>query len=197
MNWLRELYKKILAYCETKYAQWVLVVLSFTESCIFIIPPELLLLPMSLAKRNKAMWYAFITTVASVLGSILGYYIGATLWGELQGPIFEYLPGFEKHFTHVGQLFEKNATEALFLAAFTPIPYKVFTVAAGVYSEQISLGLVIGTAIVGRGARYSLLAGLVALFGETVKEFIEKRFALVTSIVGAIVVIAIYFLKIH
>ncbi|MBL6989538.1 MAG: DedA family protein [Bacteriovoracaceae bacterium] len=194
---LRRWYNSILESCNSPIATVILGIVSFTESCCFIIPPEVMQLPMSYANRKKAFYYAFITTVTSVLGAIAGYYMGAYLWEEIQPLAFSYIPGFAKHFDHVGELYKENAVSALFLAAFTPIPFKVFTVAAGVYSTKISITILIATSIVGRGARYFILSALVYFLGDKAQNWIEKHFKTFTIVVGALVILLVLFLKLR
>ncbi|MCK5884860.1 MAG: DedA family protein [Bacteriovoracaceae bacterium] len=185
----RRLYNVILKGCESKAAPWILGVLSFTESCCFIIPPEVMMLPMGYANRKRVFHYALITTVASVLGAVAGYYMGALAWDILQPFLFSYVPGFESYFDVVKMKYADNATLALFVAAFTPIPFKVFTVGAGVFSDQVSIILLIGASFVGRGARYFMLSGLVYFLGARAKKIIEKYFMKFTILVGILVII--------
>jgi membrane protein YqaA with SNARE-associated domain len=196
-SWLEWLYFKIIASCKHKSAPWIMGLLSFTESFCFIIPPEVMMLPMSYANRKKAFYYAAIATVTSVLGAICGYYVGSMLWAQVQPYLFEWIPGFAKNFDKVGQLYQENAVGALFVAAFTPIPFKVFTVTAGVYSAQVSIMTLIGTAIVGRGARYSIMCGIVYFFGEKAQEIIEKHFKYATIGVMVLAIAAFAFLKLR
>lgn len=193
----RKMYNAILKSCESKAAPWILGVVSFTESCCFIIPPEVMMLPMSYANRKRAFRYALIATVTSVLGAIAGYYMGAMAWDVLQPYLYGYIPGFEKYFDIVKMKYADNATFALFIAAFTPIPFKVFTVAAGVFSDQISIALLIGTSIVGRGTRYFILSGLVYFFGQRAKIIIEKHFKAFTIFVGVMAVLLAVVLKLR
>jgi membrane protein YqaA with SNARE-associated domain len=194
---LQGLYQKILSYCQHRWATRILGVVSFTESCCFIIPPEFMMLPMSYANRERAWYYAFITTITSVLGAIAGYYLGHFFWSEL-GPIFfAYINGFEHYFNEVGRQFEENDVAALLLAAFTPIPFKVFTVASGVYADKVALFTVIWTAILGRGVRYFSMAGIVYFFGERAQVLIERHFKLFTVFVMILGIALIAFLKLR
>lgn len=197
MSFFKRMYFKIISSCGHPSAPWILGVLSFTESACFIIPPEVLMLPMSYAKRESWWKYALITTITSVLGAIFGYYLGMFMWDQLQPLAFQYIPGFAKHFDKVGVMYQDNAVGALFLAAFTPIPFKVFTVAAGVYSAKISLMTLVMTSIVGRGARYFLMALIVYIFGEKAQEIIEKHFKTFTVLVMVLGIGLIAFLKLR
>lgn len=192
---LARLYVWALEMCDTRFSVVLLGILSFTESCIFIIPPEVMLLPMSYARRKKAFYFALITTITSVLGAIAGYYIGLLFWQEVSPFIFKYIPGFARYFDHVGNLYQENAVSALFLAAFTPIPFKVFTVVAGVYSTKIALTTLVITSLLGRGARYFILSGIVYLFGEKAQEIIEKHFRLATLVIMVLGIAFLVFLK--
>ena len=194
-SWVFRLYQNILAYCDSKWAPILLGLLSFTESCVFIIPPEVLLLPMCYANKKRSLWYALNTTVTSVLGAVMGYILGAFLWTEISDFVFNYLPGFKQYFDTVGGLFEKNAFSAIFLAAFTVIPFKVFTVTAGVYSTQVSLPVLIGASLVGRGLRYFALASLVMMLGDKAKRIIEEKFTMISTVIGILVVLLIVIVK--
>ena len=173
---LKKIYFKSLESCGHPRAPWVLGVLSFTESCFFVIPPEILLLPMCYANRRMSWFYALVTTLTSVAGALAGYLMGMWLWGELQPWFFDYIPGFERYFELVGEKYGENAVFALFLAAFTPIPFKVFTVAAGVYSHHVGLGTLLLVSLFGRGVRYFIMAGLIYWVGERARQIIEKYF---------------------
>ena len=182
-------YLWILKKCSSRVAPYLLALLSFTESCIFIIPPELMLLPMSYANRKKSFAYALNTTISSVFGAMFGYVLGYFFWEQFGQVAFEYIPGFAKHFDHVTNLYKENAILYLFVAAFTPIPFKVFTLAAGV--SHISFTLLVVTSLVGRGLRYFILSSLVFFLGEKAKVIIEKHFTAFTIFVGLLVVVAV------
>lgn len=196
-SWIAWVYNKILSSCGHPSAPWVLGVVSFTESCCFVIPPEVMQLPMTYADRNKAWRYAFITTATSVLGAVAGYFMGHWLWVEIQPYLFQWIPGFAANFDKVGQMYQENAVGALFLAAFTPIPFKVFTVAAGVYADRIDLITLVLTSIVGRGLRYYILGALVYFFGPKAQELIERHFKVFTIVVMLLGVSVIAFLKLR
>ena len=112
------------------------------------------------------------------------------LWDQLQPVFFSYIPGFEKYFDHVGTLFSENVYSTLFVAAFTPIPFKVFTVTAGIYSAKIALPAFIGISLLGRGLRYFIFAGLIYFFGDKAQEMIEKHFKIFTMAMAVLAVIA-------
>lgn len=178
-NPLRKLYYWTLHWADTKYAIPALFVISFAESSFFPIPPDVLLIAMAFAQPKRWVEFAAWCTVASVLGGVLGYYIGLGFWGATKGFFFQIIPGFtEAKFEKVAALYDQNAFLAVLTAAFTPIPYKVFTIAAGVCSVSL-VALIVGS-VVGRGARFLLVTGLIRGFGPRVKPFLEKHFEVAT-----------------
>ncbi len=188
--WLRRLYDWTLSWAETRYGAPALLVLAVAEASFFPIPPDVLLMALALGKPKRAFSYAAICTAGSVLGGLLGWTIGNALWHSLGvaaecpelgggGWLFDTLPGFScDKFCVVRDAYADNAWLALFTAAFTPIPYKVFTVAAGVF--RVPIATLVAASVVGRGARFFLVAGLIYRFGPPIKQFIEKRFEIVT-----------------
>jgi len=187
---VRRLYDWTLSWAGSRYAVPALAILAFVEASFFPIPPDVLLMAMALGKPKRAFVYSAVCTLGSVAGALLGYFIGWSLWtglgtfhecAQFEGGalFFEYVPGFScEKFETVQVLYDENAPLYLFAAAFTPIPFKVFTIAAGVF--QISLAVLLGASVVGRGARFFLVGGLIYFFGPRVREFIEKRFELLT-----------------
>ncbi len=170
---LKRLYLWVLSWAESKYSTYALAVLAFIESSFFPIPPDVLQIALSIAKPKRSYWYAFIALIFSVLGGILGYFIGTFLFESIGKGII-YSLGYEQQFTQVGELFKANAFIAIVAAALTPIPYKVFTIAAGVW--QVGLFPLIAASILGRGLRFFTVATLTYFFGEKVKVFIDKYF---------------------
>jgi len=173
MKFLRSLYNWTLAKAEHKYASWILAVISFAESSFFPIPPDILLIPMIIAKRVKAWTYAFISTFSSVLGGILGYAIGYFFYNSIGSLIVN-----AYHLSNSFNIFESYYNEYGMLivlgAGFTPFPFKFITIASGVFNLNIFLFIV--TAIIARGLRFYLLAGLLFIFGEKIKLLIDKYF---------------------
>ena len=173
MNLLRSLYNWTLKKAEHKYSSWVLSIVSFAESSFFPIPPDVLLIPMIIAKRTKAWTYAFICTLSSVLGGVAGYAIGFFLFNSIGTLIVEFY-----HLTNSFNTFENYYKEYGILivlgAGFTPFPFKFITIASGVFSLNIFLFIL--TAFVARGLRFYLLACLLFIFGEKIKILIDKYF---------------------
>jgi membrane protein YqaA with SNARE-associated domain len=192
---LRRLYDWVLHWADTPYAVPALVVLSFAESSFFPIPPDVLLIALCIGDVQKSYRFAFWCSLASVLGGIAGYGIGAFLWDVdfVREFFYAWIPGVDEHnVARVADLYEQWNFWVVFVAAFTPIPYKVITILAGVCG--ISFPMFVFASAVGRSARFFLVAWLFRHYGPPIKDFIERRFALVTLggamlLVGGFVVI--------
>lgn len=172
----RRLYDWVLSFAHHRHATPALFAMSFAESSFFPIPPDVLLMPLCLERPKRAFWYATVCTVASVLGGIAGYFIGWGIW-ELVSEFFFRFVFSQETFTSVQGVYRKYDFWAVFAAGFTPIPYKVFTIAAGVFS--ISLPMFIIASIVGRAGRFFLLAALAWKFGRPIVAFVDRYFNLV------------------
>lgn len=173
------LYRWTLRWGKTKYATYSLFTLAFIESSFFPIPPDVLLIAVTVSNRAKWWFYATIATVGSVLGAILGYFIGYAVYGTIGEPIVQFYH-LDKHFEAVRVAYENNAFLAIFTAAFTPIPFKVFTVAGGLF--QISLfDLILGSTF-GRAGRFFAVALALKIFGKKVEDTIEKYFNILSII---------------
>ncbi len=184
-NPIRRLYDWVLSWADTPYGVPALLVLSFTESSFFPIPPDILLIALALAKPERAFYYALLCTIASVLGGLFGYFIGYALWATVE-PILIGSIISEANFEAVTGRYHQYGEIAVFAAAFTPIPYKVFTVAAGV--AQLDLLKFAGASLCGRAGRFFLVSLVIRLAGPRAKELIERYFNAAT-IVGAILLI--------
>ncbi len=160
-------------------AGWALGAVSFIESSVFPVPPDVLLIPMVLADRKKAWWYAFICTITSVLGGVLGYVIGSLLFEQVGGPLLEFY-GYTDKFQVFQTKYEEWGAWAVFIAGVTPFPYKVITILSGVAALD-PLTFVIAS-VLARGARFFLVAGLLWKFGEPIRTFIERRLHLLTIV---------------
>src|SRR3989338_6317803 len=182
---LHSLYHWTLKWASHPHASRMLFFISFIESSIFLIPPDVLMIPMIIAEPKKWFRFALITTIASVCGGIAGYYIGYWLWETVGKAVIAFY-GLSDAMALVQVKYEANAFAAIFTAALAPIPYKVFTISAGLF--HISLTTLIFASIVGRGLRFFAVAWLVGKFGEPVKEFIEKYFDILTVTATALLV---------
>lgn len=176
---LRRLYNWVLSWAHKKYSSAALFVLAFSESSFFPIPPDVLQIALSVSKPKKSFFYALIASLGSVLGGILGYFIGLLLFDTIGSFIINSL-GYQAQFNSVGDLYKSYAFLAILVSAFTPIPYKVFTIAAGFW--QVGLLPLIAASAIGRSARFFLVATLIYFFGPKIKEFIDKYFNLLTII---------------
>lgn len=166
------------------YVVLILAGLSFSESAFFIIPPEVLLIPLALTNPALALWYALVTTVSSILGAMFGFFLGKKGGKPVLQKLFA-----QHHIDTVKSLFQKYDTKAIFVSAFTPIPYKVFTIAAGVFDLNFTRFVI--ASIIGRGARYFLLAGLIYVFGDSIRYFIEHQLDIVIG-VGTVGLISLF-----
>ncbi|MGE5559845.1 MAG: phosphatase PAP2 family protein [Chloroflexota bacterium] len=168
-----------------RYGVWGLFAVAFAESSFFPVPPDLLLIPMSILNPRLALWYALVCTVASVAGGVFGHFIGWRAGRPLLSRLFS-----EKMIDRVDQLFSRYGGWAVGIAAFTPIPYKVFTIAAGVF--HMNRAPVIIASIIGRGGRFFLVAALIMALGQRGLEFISSNFELITLGLTALVLGAWY-----
>ena len=194
-GFVKRMYDWVLHWAETPYGTPALFVLSFTESSFFPIPPDVLQIALSVSKPRRSFYYAAVSTVASVLGAFLGWFIGYALWSSTADFFITYVPGLtQDRIDSVGTLYGDNAFLTILCAAFTPIPYKVFTISAGIFSQYVSLPVLIGASLLGRSARFFAVAACIFFFGPSVKELLEKYFGLATILfavllIGGIVVI--------
>jgi membrane protein YqaA with SNARE-associated domain len=183
MNFFSQLYDRVLVWSRHRHAQWYLAGLSFAESSFFPIPPDVMLAPMSLARPERAWHFALLTTVSSVAGGVLGYLIGHFAF-EMIEPLL-HRAGYWSTYTTAKTWFDEWGFWAIFLAGFSPIPYKVFTISAGVVGMAF-LPFVIASAV-GRGARFYLVAGLMRWGGERM----EQTLRLYIDRIGWILILAV------
>ena len=173
MHLLKKLYDWTLLRARTKNASYALFGIAFIESSFFPVPPDVLLIAMVVADRMKWLRYALICTVGSVLGALLGYFIG---WGlyETVGKLIVDTYNLHAVVELIGRKYSENAFMTVFTAAFTPIPYKAITITAGLF--KISLPVLIAASIIGRAGRFFIVAGVLRIFGKTIADSIEKYF---------------------
>ena len=177
MRWIRKVYEWTLAWAESAYASVALFFLAVVEASFFIIPPDLLLMALCAGKPKKSFWFASICALGRVVGGIIGYGIGLFLMDTAGKLILDTLHLHEA-FKMVQIKYEESAALAIFAAAFTPIPYKVFTIAAGAFG--ISFLVFVLASAVGRSARFFLVATIIYWWGPSVKSRIDKHFNLFT-----------------
>ena len=183
---LKKLYFRVLELSAKPRSEWVLGIVSFTESSVFPIPPDLLLVPMTLSRPLKWLKLALITTIFSVLGGILGYFIGMFLWETVGTKIIE-IYHLENSYSIFKKHYNNNGAIIVFLAGFTPIPYKLITISSG--GLNLNLLTFILYSILSRGLRFFIVAGIIRLFGQIAKTYIEKYFNIFTTLFGIIVIV--------
>ena len=183
---LKNLYNKILLISAKPKAEIFLGSIAFIESSFFPIPPDLLLLPMALARPLKWIRLAIIAPFFSVLGGVFGYFIGVFLWDTIGQSIIDFY-----HLENQFDVFRNNYNEKgaliVFIAGFTPIPYKLITISSG--GMHLDLMTFIVASLLSRGARFFILTGIIRIFGDTAKKIIDKYFGMLTLIIGLIVII--------
>jgi len=192
MNSLKILYNWTLDKANHKNAKWYLSIISFAESSFFPIPPDILLIPMALASKTKAIFYAFICTFSSVLGGILGYAIGYYFYNNLGIYIVEFYH-LENSFSVFEDYYKEFGILIVLGAGITPFPYKFITSASGVFGLNIFLFIIIS--IVGRGLRFYLIAILLYFFGEKIKLIIDKYFNILTIVFFILLVGSVFIIR--
>ncbi len=176
-NVVRRLYHWTVGWAERPGGTWALFAIAFAESSVFPVPPDVLLIALCVGAPRSAFRFALVCSAGSVLGGVAGWIIGTAAW-HVARPFFIPWVFGQGTFDHVQALYSDNAFLAILTAAFTPIPYKVFTVAAGVFGVSLQT-LVIASAI-GRSARFFAVATVLYLFGAQVRTLIERYFDLLT-----------------
>jgi membrane protein YqaA with SNARE-associated domain len=225
MRWIRRLYDWVLHWAETPYGTPALILLAFSESSFFPVPPDVLLIALVFARRDRAFYYATVCTVGSVVGGMFGYYLGHEFFGivnqivalvvgkslwygvahegarvvtEVGFTFYSYPAGSPyasdtSVFLRVKDLYDQNAFLAVFTAAFTPIPYKVFTVAGGYFG--IPFMTLVVASILGRAGRFFGVSTLLWMFGPPVKRFVEKYFDLLSIVFVVMIVLGFLAMK--
>lgn len=179
VNMIRRLYDWAFSLARHKRATSALAGVSFIESSVFPIPPDVLLIPMVLAKRHKWIFYATVCTVASVLGAFLGYAIGAFLYETIGQPVLA-LYGKEDSFDKVSEWYNTWGGWGVLFAAVTPFPYKVLTIFSGATGLNLVTFAIVS--VIGRGLRFFLVSALLYWVGDPIREFIEKRLGLMFTL---------------
>ena len=179
---LRRIYLRTLALAASPRAPWWLAAVAFAESSFFPIPPDALLIPMALARPDRAWRLAAICTVASVTGGALGYFIGYAVFNQLAKPLID-LYGYGDRFAAFQALYDQYGLWVILIKGLTPIPYKIVTIASG--AAKFSFPVFMVASAMTRGARFFLVAALLRSFGTPVRDFIERRLTLVTSLLAA------------
>ena len=189
---IRRLYDWTMSLASSPHAMWALAVVAFVESSFFPIPPDVLMIPMIIARPSRAFLIAGVATVASVLGGLFGYYIGWGLFELIGQPIFDFY-GKADAVEAFNERFNQYGAWAVLIAGVTPFPFKVITIMSGV----TGLNLVVFTvsAIIARALRFFLVAGLLWAFGAPIRDFIERRLGLVFTVFCILLVGGFYALR--
>lgn len=191
---VRRLYDWVLHWALTPYGAPALFLLALAEASFFPIPPDPLLLALSLGAPRRSFRFAGLATVGSVLGGMLGYALGALAWGALSHVFYAWVPGVTPEaFGRVQALYARYDFWAVFLAGLTPIPYKVFTLSAGVFSLRFEV-FVLASAL-SRGLRFFVEGALIYQFGPPIGRFIDRYFNLLTWVFGALLVVGFLVVK--
>lgn len=175
VGWVRRMYDWVLSFAERPGGAWALFGFSFAESSFFPIPPDPLLVALAVGAPRRALWFATVCALGSILGGMAGYAIGWGAWTAVDQFFFTYVPGVSpESFASVRALYDRYDFWAIFAAGFTPIPFKVFTLSAGAF--KISLPIFLLASTISRSARFFLVAGLIYAFGPSIQGFIDKHF---------------------
>lgn len=192
---LKRIYDWMISLTQSRHAVLAMAAVSFAESSFFPLPPDLMLVPMGIANRKKVWYYAFICTIASVLGGIFGYAIGALLYDSL-GAWLANLYGMSNKMDGFRESFQTHGHWIILGKGLTPIPYKIITIASGMAGYSLYMFIILS--IITRAGRFLILATLIHFFGEQARDFIERRLGLtllliVISIVGGFIAVKYLF----
>jgi membrane protein YqaA with SNARE-associated domain len=195
IRWMKSMKDWIESFAEKPSAMWVLFILAFAESSFFPIPPDVLLIAIAVSAPSKALKAALYCSLGSVLGGVLGYYIGFGLMEQVGNPLVE-LYNYQDKWAAFMDSYNEYGPWFLAAASFTPIPYKISTIASG--AAQMDLFVFIVVSSVGRAARFFLVGGLIKMFGAKMKEMIDKYFdvlsiAFIILLVGGFVAVKYLF----
>ena len=190
---IKALYNWTIKLSATRYALWALAIVAFAESSFFPIPPDILLIPLIIAKPKNAYLIAFIAMVASVFGGGLGYYIGLKLY-ETVGIIIINFYHAQQLFLDFQTQFNKYGAAAVLFAGVTPFPYKIITISSGIAGMPIYQFFIFS--VIARGARFFIIAILLRLYGEPIRNFIERHLNLLFIVFMALLVVGFLLIKV-
>ena len=176
---MQRLYDWTISLAESKHALWALAIVAFVESSVFPIPPDVLMIPMIIATPKRAFLIAGIALVASVLGGMLGYFIGWGAFETIGKPVLEFY-GKDAYFEEFSTKYNEWGAWAVLIAGVTPFPYKVITILSGVTGLNFWIFMI--ASVVARGFRFFLVAALLWKFGAPIRDFIEKRLGLMFTL---------------
>ena len=191
-GYVRRLYDWVLHWAKTPYGVIALFLLAFTESSFFPIPPDVLLIALCMGAAARSFRFAAVCTVGSVLGGMLGYWIGMTFFDLIGLKILDFYHFLDK-FDVVQEYYTKYDVWFVGAAGFTPIPYKVFTIAAGAF--DIDFIRFVAVSAVSRGARFFLVAGLIWKFGQPINKFIDRYFNILSLVFVGLILLGFFAVK--
>lgn len=180
---IRKTYDWTLSLAGSRHALWALAVVAFIESSVFPIPPDVLMIPMIIARPSRAFLIAGVALVASVLGGLLGYMIGAFLFDSLGAPVLQFY-GKDAYFGEFAVRYNEWGAWAVLMAGVTPFPYKVITILSG--ATGLSLPVFMVASVIARGLRFFIVAALLYKFGAPIRDFIERRLGLMFTLFAVI-----------
>ena len=189
---LRKLYEWTLSLAESKYALWALAFVAFIESSFFPIPPDVLMIPMIIARPSRAFLIAGIATLSSVAGALLGYYIGFGLFETIGQPILDFY-GKAEYFDEFKARYNDYGVWAVLIAGVTPFPFKVITIASGVTALPLIPFIV--SALIARSLRFFIVAVLLWKCGTPIRDFIERRLGLVFVVFCVVLIGGFYLVR--
>ncbi len=189
---LRRLYDWVLHWAETPYGSWALFILAFSEASFFPIPPDILLIALAVSIPKKSLKYALICSAGSVLGGCFGYFIGWQFMTTIGARIVDFY-GLTQKVAYIEVLYNRYDAWAVAIAGFTPIPYKVFTIAAGAF--KINFSVFILASLLSRSARFFLVGGLIYIFGPSIQAFIDKYFNILATAFTVLLIAGFFVVK--
>jgi membrane protein YqaA with SNARE-associated domain len=190
MEWGKQLYDWMLSWSDSPYSVPALFCLAFAESSFFPLPPDVLVIALTLGNPSQAWWYATVATLGSVLGGAFGYGIG---WFGGRPLLLKFMGQTRMDLVH--QYFQRYEAWAILIAGFTPVPYKIFTIGAGAFYVDFRTFMV--ASFISRGGRFFLVAGAIQFLGPWVKELIEKYFNLFSIIFVLLLVLGFWLVQHH
>ena len=189
---MQKIYKKLLSLAEHQHAKKYLALVAFIESSFFPIPPDVMVVPMVLAKSSDWWRIALTCTLFSVIGGVAAYFIGLLLFETAAMPLIQFY-GYQNNVSEFNEMYQNWGGWAVFLAGLTPFPYKIITIASGM--AQLNLALFIGLSVLSRGLRFFVVSFLLYYFGDKIRALLEKYFGLITIATGCCLLVIYFWLK--
>lgn len=184
---MKRLYLWVLHWADTPYGTPALFLLAVAESSFFPVPPDVLQIALSISKPRRSFFYAAVSGLGSVVGGVFGWLIGWAFWAALGGFFQQYVPGCSpENIAYVGRLYNENAFLTILGAAFTPIPYKVFTISAGIF--QVPLWVLLVASLIGRFGRFLAVGVCIFLFGPSIRRALDRYFGIASLVFFALLV---------